>query len=118
MSELEKFLLVFLGVIVCIGFALVIDKYRELVRLRKAYDAKVRQYEVTHEALSSLLQELSQEELKVRLEKYAQIVSDLSESPVENAELIEVYGLLFKEIQLQLSSLEGKGSHFDTRYYL
>ena len=112
------FLLVFLGVMVCVGFAWVIDKYRELVRLRKAYDAKVRKYEVTHEALSFLVQELSQDKLKVLLEKYSQIVSDLSESPIENAELIEVYGLLFKEIQLQLSSLEGKGAHFDTRYYL
>lgn len=106
---MTEFYLVLLGCAFFIVFFIVgwaIDNYRELARLRKAYDAKAEQSVIIYEAMLSLIREFNKEELKIYREKYSEILSGLYETPEGNEGLIEIYELLVEEMELRLSSLD------------
>ncbi len=86
-----------------------IDKYFELLRLKKAYEDKTDQCEVTYEAMLTLIREFSKKELKIYSEKYSEILNGLYEAPEDNEERIKIYELLVEEIELRLSSLDEDG---------
>ena len=109
---MTEFELVLLGCAIFIAFFIagcLIDKYREVANLQKAYDAKAEQCVVTYEAMLTLIREFSKKELKIYSEKYSEILSDLYETPEDNEELIKIYELLVEKIELRLSSLDEDG---------
>ena len=109
MTEFYWVLLALSFVVVLLIVGCGIDKYFELLRLKKAYEDKTDQCVVTYEAMLTLIREFSKKELKIYSEKYSEILSDLYETPEDNEELIEIYELLVEEIELRLSSLDENG---------
>ncbi len=109
---MTEFYLVLLGCAFFIVFFIVgwaIDNYRELVRLRKAYDAKAEQCVVTHEAMLTLIREFTREELELYLKDYSERLCELYPEHNGNKTLIKIYELLVEEIELRLSSLDEDG---------
>ena len=77
---MTEFELVLLGCALFIAFFIVgclIDKYREVANLQKAYDAKAEQCVVTYEAMLTLIREFNKEELELYLKDYSERLCDL-----------------------------------------
>lgn len=106
---MTEFELVLLGCALFIAFFIVgclIDKYREVANLQKAYDAKTEQCVVTYEAMLTLIREFNKEELELYLKDYSERLCDLYPEHNGNKTLIKIYELLVEEIELRLSSLD------------